>query len=136
MEIWIKRDFKNINFQTESKNNMTRLENINRLRKFLSEALKLPEQSIEFKEAQEKFAAPNLYVSTLVKGYGDSPKDIEEIRKAADYNSSLSEVKRKIHKKCGIPEECIVFLKPNGDIVSGNCHVSTLRNIYENFGDN
>lgn len=80
---------------------MTKLENINRLRKFLSKALKLPEQSIEFKEAQEKFTAPNLYVSTLVEGYGDSPKDIEEIRKAADYNSSLSEVKKKIHKKYG-----------------------------------
>ncbi len=114
---------------------MTGLENINRLRKFLSEALKLPEQSIEFKEAQEKFAAPNLYVSTLVEGYGNSPKDIEEIHKAADSNSPLSTVKKKIHKKCGIPEECVIFLKPNGDIVSGKCYVSTLRNMYEDSND-
>lgn len=108
-------------------------ENIKRIKTFLEEGLNLPSGSIEFIEkGAANPAASNLYVSTLMEGYGKEVQHINEIKQAARSNASLSQLKRTISKRTGIPEEAIVFRNPNKEKLSGNYHVSTVREMYEN----
>lgn len=103
--------------------------NIKTLKDYLSVSLKIPRDCIEITDSDwEKFISPNKTIPKFLQESGFSDVDVKQgIGKAAIGNATISQTKERIENYCGIPKECIVFLKKNGDFYHELTHIDTVR---------
>ena len=98
---------------------------VKKLREYLSDALKLPYDSMKIKisdyDVAQNTTLQNLLEADFSQGIG----------KAAISNSTIRETKDRIYSTCNIPQYLIRFVKPDGSNYVEQTHIQTVRDDWK-----